>query len=150
VRRGQRGERGGQQLVRRAGADRRVHPVGERLGDRVGAGAGQRPVLPDLGPAVAADEVGRDPVQPWPRVRACQVIAVPLPEGEQERLRHQVIGGVGAEAAHHVPLDMACVPAEQDLECLGLMPGTLDDFGIGRIGFSARPALCRHAEPFGC
>jgi hypothetical protein len=45
---------------------------------------------------------------------------------------------------------MACVPAEQDLECLGLMPGKLDDFGISRAGFSAHPALYRHAEPFRC
>jgi hypothetical protein len=96
---------------------------------------------------MAADEVGGDAVQPGSRVRAGLVVGVPLPEGKQECLRHDVIGRVLAEAVHHVALDVRCVPAEQHGEVLGLMPGELNDGRVvhARARFSLGPALLCHA-----
>jgi hypothetical protein len=109
------------------------------------------------------DEVGGDAVQPGPRVRASLVIGVPLAKGEQEGLRHDVIGRIPADAAHHVALYVRRVPAEQHGEVLRLMPGELNNEQHGevlrlmpgelnngrvtrvRAGLSLGPALLRHA-----
>jgi hypothetical protein len=70
-----------------------------------------------------------------------------LPEGEQERLRHDVIGRILAETAHHVTPDVRRVPAEQHGEVLGLMPGKLNNGRVVRVraGSSLGPALLCHA-----
>jgi len=127
---------------------------GEGREDRVEAGTGQRAVEPDLAPAVPPDEVGGDSVQPRPRVRAIRVVAVPLLEGEQERLRDQVLGGADAEPAGHVAPDVRGVPTEQDREIVGLIPGSRDHRGVvpraGAVrdlrGPGGRPALCCHVR----
>lgn len=82
-----------------------------------------------------------------PRVQAGLVVGVPPAEGQHEGLRHDVIGRVGADAAHHVVLDVRRVPAEQHGEVLGLMPGKLNDGRVVhvRAGLSLRPALLCHA-----
>jgi hypothetical protein len=119
-------QRGGKLLARTLGADRRVDPVGERLGHRVTSGTGERPVLLNLRPAVAADQVSGDSVQPRPGAAVFEVVSAPLAERRQERLRHHVVGRTGADAAAHIPLHLWGVPAEQHREVLGLIPGALD------------------------
>jgi hypothetical protein len=90
--------------------------------------------VPDLRPAVTADQIRGYPVQPRPGARTGGVVPVPLPESEQERLRHHVVGRIRADAAGHIPLDLIRVPAEHDLEYFGLTPGPLDDYGIIFVG----------------
>jgi hypothetical protein len=96
---------------------------------------------------VAADEVGGDAVQPGARVHADLVVGVPLPEGQQERLGHDVVGRVPPKAAHHVALDVRRMPAEQYVEALGLMPGKPDDGRVVQVrgGFGLVLALSCHA-----
>jgi hypothetical protein len=93
--------------------------VGERYRHRVGAGTGERPVQADLLPAVPAYQVGGDPVQPWQRVAARQVIGFALPEGQQECLGDDIIGRVRAEPAHHVPLDPRRMAVKSNANCSG-------------------------------
>ena len=107
-----------------------VDLVGERGDDRVDPGPRERLVQPDLVPPVAAEQVGRDPVQPRQRVRAGRVVAGPLPEGQQERLRDDVVGRVRAQPPHHVTLDPRLVPLEQHLELLRLGQREPDDRGV--------------------
>jgi len=54
------------------------------------------PVLAGLVPAMLADQVGGDPVQPGPGIRVAEVIPVPLGERGQERLGDQIIGNLTA------------------------------------------------------
>jgi hypothetical protein len=84
---GRAGEAGGEPPAGRARADPLVNLISERLHDRVGPRPGQRAVQPDLGAAMAADEVGGDAVQPGPRVQAALVVGVPLAKGQQEGFR---------------------------------------------------------------
>jgi len=57
------------------------------------------PVLAGLVPAVLADQVGGDPVQPRPGIWVAEVIPVPLGERGQERLGDQVIVDLAARRA---------------------------------------------------
>ena len=79
----------------------RRYPVGnlvvEGLGGRVDPSTGNSPEEPHLLSPVPPDEPGSDAIQPRPRVAAREVITAPPAEGDQEGLRDQVIGGVGAQ-----------------------------------------------------
>lgn len=87
----------------------------------------------------------------WPdayldKVAARRVVPVALAEGQQERLGHDVVRRVAAEAADHVTLDVRCVAAEQHGEALGLIPGEPDDGRVVRVRvwISVCPALWCH------
>ena len=60
---------------------------------------------------------------------------------QQERLRHDVVRRVGAEAPDHVPLDVRRVPAEQHVKVLGLTPRELDHGRVVRVRCGLWPAL---------
>jgi hypothetical protein len=63
------------------------------------AGLGQRPVLAFLGATAPGDQVGGYAVQPGPRVSAGDVVTGALVEGDQERLRGDVVGQTAAQPA---------------------------------------------------
>ncbi len=105
-----------------------------------GAGSGlPDPVLAGFVPAMLADQVGGDPVQPGPGIRVAEVIPVPLGESGQERLGDQVIGNLAAGTPGQVAVNVRGVPVEQNREPLRLPPGTLNDRGIIRGGGSPAP-----------
>ena len=95
---GQAGKRLGEPGLDRARADGGVHPVGERLSDRVGAGAREQPQLFRLAAPVPVRQPGRDAVQPGQAVAALVGVACALPECDEERLGDDVLGRVAADA----------------------------------------------------
>jgi hypothetical protein len=79
---------------------------------------------------MTADEVRGDPVQPGAGVRPADVVPVPLPERHEERLGGEVVGGVTAEPAFHVPVHVGEVRVEDRREPLRLVPRGTDDVGV--------------------
>src|SRR5215470_7663011 len=121
-----RGELASQRLRR----DPAGHLIGQRLGGGVYAGARYRPVEPDLIAPVPADEAGRDPIQPRPRVGLGGVVTVPPPEGHQEGLGEEVIGGVWPKTPRDVTVDSPRVPVEQPRETRRRGHRPADQLGI--------------------
>jgi hypothetical protein len=68
-----------------------------------------------------------------PRLHPKGVLA---PRQGPTRLRHHVVGRVGADAAAHVPLHLRGIPAEQHREMLRLVPGPPDH---GRVVLAVTP-----------
>src|ERR1022692_4468831 len=111
---------------------------------RSGATGRTVPVLAGLVPAMLADQVGGDPIQPGPGIGVTEVIPVPLGESGQARLGDQVIGNLRASTPGKVAVNVGRVPVKQDREPLRLPPGTLNDRGVIRGGGSLEPP---HARP---
>jgi hypothetical protein len=146
-------------------------PGSDGLGGRRGGGAaGDGPEEADLVAAVPADKVRRDAVQPRARVRMRRVVAGPALERDQERLGHQVVGGVRAEAAGHIAADRRSVPVEQCREAFRRAHGprhhvcivVIAPFGTAKLGHrrsciahlcplsSGRPAAIARRPGFAC
>ena len=76
------------------------------------------PVLAGLIPAMLADQVGGDPIQPGPCIGLAEVVPVPLSERGQERLGDQVIGGLAVSTPGQVAVNVRGVPVKQHHEPL--------------------------------
>jgi len=90
------------------------HPFGVTRNLRLGHGGLPDPVLAGLVPAMLADQVGGDPVQPGPGIGVAEVIPVPLGESGQERLGDQVIGNLAASTPGKVAVNVRGVPVKQN------------------------------------
>jgi hypothetical protein len=106
----------GQPLLDAAGRHRVLDPVGERRCHRIGAGSSEQPELPDFVPALAVHQPRRDPVQPRQAVLALVLVACPLPERHQERLRHHILSAFPADAPGDIPTDGGTMPPDEDGE----------------------------------
>jgi hypothetical protein len=106
---------------------------------RLGHSGLRDPVLADLVPAMLADQVGGDAVQPGPGIGVAEVIPVPLGESSQERLGEQVIGSLRTSTSGKVAVNVRGVSVKQDREPLRLPPGNLNDRGIIGGGSPAPP-----------
>jgi hypothetical protein len=112
----------------------------------LGAQALSADTLVDLvGALVAADHLGRDPVQPGAHARAVRVVAPPLPERLQERLCRHVRGGIRAEPLGGVPVDLREVGVEDVAEAPGGV-GLLHRAGL--LHRVRRRGIPRHGKPF--
>ncbi len=127
---GQRGER-----VRERGAvGDQVRGVLDPAGRHgVLAGPGQRPQTAYFLPALLADEVRGDPVQPGPGTGPRGVVAGTHPERGQERVGRDVVRRVVAEAPGRVPVDVGCVPVVEPGKQLRMFQGLRDDVAVALI-----------------
>jgi hypothetical protein len=144
---------GGRQALQRrrdAGAEEfGGHPcvaaVGERPAHALGGGAGEQLGTAFLDPAVLADEVGRDAVQPGPGVRPGQVVLSTVAKGDREGLGTDVLGRLGTEPCRDIAVDLVPVPVEDIGEPLRVGERRADALAVAHLtGVRMRVCIDHH------
>ena len=108
-------------------------------------------ILPNLVAAMSAQQIGRDAVQPRPRVGARAVVSVAAFERDEKGLGEQVVGNRGADAARQIAVHRSGVPVEQrgeaDLDQVRVSAPDLLDAGHTHICYCPQPRIrFPHAE----
>jgi hypothetical protein len=83
-----------------------------------------------LGAVVAAQQVGRDPVEPRSRVGRTALKAPAALEGNDKDVGSKIVGRPAADSSREVPVDRREVALEYDREAMGLAQRLLDDLGV--------------------
>ena len=86
---------------------------------RIGTGSLAQAELAGLFAAVLGDQVGGDAVEPRASVVVARVVPCPFPEGHQEGLGDQVVGGLAADPAGQIAVNIRCVAVEERREPVG-------------------------------
>jgi hypothetical protein len=130
VARGQPGQRSRQDRSGGLGGEPVGRPVLVDLPHRRGVRPGDGAEVARFLPAVRADQVGGDAVQPGQGTLPGRVIALTPAERGQEHLGGQIVGGLGADPARKVPVDLAEVAAEDYGELFRIAARGIDDRGV--------------------
>jgi hypothetical protein len=145
----ERGERRGERWSGRAGIEPILRGLEPALLDRIDAGARVCEQLASLRSPVVAEQVRRDPEQPGMRVFAVEVVCMPSPERDLERLRREIVRELRSDASTEVPVDLEVVPVEHEREPGRILVRGGHDLGIreGQQDVSLRhPVIVRKAQ----
>src|SRR5690242_12462020 len=116
---GEPGERFGQRGADGLCGDVERRPFGPIVLHRLGARSLAQTELAGFLAAVLGDQVGGDAVEPGAGVVVAGVVPGPFPERHQECLGYQVVGGLTADPAGQIAVNVRCVAVEERREPVG-------------------------------